>query len=167
MERGFNNMIDKVINFFENVTLAKPVAIIAAIAFVLIIAGLIAWGIVSSDLRRKREENERGWVSYQEFLDLFDDDTMWRRAIFMTIAIALVSVIQTVPKMSKIWEYVVFSFISLALIAAAVLRCFVFKGHILIKKIRKRARGKKVRTKDDVFVTVDEWLEKEGSKIGE
>ena len=157
-------MMDKVNNFLENITFTKPVAIVSVVALVLIIAGLIAWRIISYKLREKREENERGYVHYGEFLSLLDNDASERRMILLTISIALISVLQTIPRLSEIWEYIVLSFISLAFIAAAVLRCFVFKDYILIKKIRKRAHGQKVRMAADTIVTVDEWLEKEGLK---
>ena len=166
IESRFDSMMNKVNNFLENITFTKPVAITAAIAFVLIIAGLIVWRIVSYKLRERREENERGYVYYREFLYLLDSDNSWRRVIILTMGIALVSVLQTVPVLSKIWEYIVFSFISLVYIAVVVLRCFIFKDYFLIKKIRKRAHGNKIRIKDGVIVTVDEWLEKEGLKIG-
>ena len=163
MESGFDSMIDRGNNFLENITVTKPIAIIVIIAFVLlIIAGPVVWSIVSYKFREKREEDEQGYVHYREFLDLLDNDNAERRMILLTISIALVSALQTIPRLSKIWEYVVLSFISLVLIAAAVLRCFVFKDHILIKKIRKRAHGQKIRMTADTIITVDEWLEKEG-----
>ena len=163
MEKTFE--YDGVNKFLENITFTKPVAIAVIIAFVLILVGMLVWEIASYNLSKKHEENEQGWVYYREFLDLLDSDSSERRILILTMGIVLVSALQTAPMLSvlnaKIWVYAVLLLILLAFIAAVVLRCFIFKDRILIKKIRKRAHGQKIRIKDGAAITVDEWLEKE------
>lgn len=166
IESKIDSIIDGINKFFENIISTKPIAIAVIIAFVLIFVGILVWEIVSYNLSKKHEENERGWVNYREFLDLLDNDSSEQRMLVSVMVIVLVSAIQTIPALSKakVWEYAVLLLILLVLVAPIVLRCFIFNDYFLIKKIRKRAHGQKIRVKDGAIITVDEWLEKNGLK---
>ena len=167
IESKIDSVMDGINKFFEKIISTKPIAIAAVVAFVLILAGILAWEIVSYNLSKKREENEQGWVDCRELLDLIDSDNSERKMFISVMVIMLVSVIQTILALSKIWEYAVLLLILLVLVAPIVLRCFIFNDYFLIKKIRKRAHGQKIRMTVDTFVTVDEWLEKMGLKTEE
>ena len=101
IESKIDSIIDGVNKFFENIISTKPIAIAAVIVFVLILAGILAWEIVSYNLSKKREENEQGWVDCRELLDLLSSNSSEQKMLISVMAIVLVSVIQTIPALSK------------------------------------------------------------------